>query len=679
MNARTMWRVVIGLLVAATPLCAQDAVSQDAEKAGASTGVHASVDVGYRVVDVSGSSDAFRQYFDVDDGFRLLGVDMHGQMKPGRVADTFFVTASGLGGDPFPTLQVSLSKARRYNLKINWRRSRFFDRSPATPASLNGFDTRAVTDRHSWTTARQIGNAAWTYMVSNRFHLLFDYDRVANSGDLQTTRSLDYVGASAVWASFARANAFEVAGPTSNTSDRATAGLSYSRDRWTLAYRAGYQVFKDDQRLAPLSASERSINVVDAATNSERLTDLNWTQTRRISAPLSELSLVVRPIPALEWRSDFMLYRYHGPFALDATYAGTARTTTAGTAFSPYNVVVNAQGEVKTPNYVVDQGVTWRPLNRWAFDARYRYSHTAITSEGAFGSVVSLYPTATNGPTGVSEEVTTDWRNVLHSLELTATWSPVPALTIRPGVRLSQRNVVFSEDGVVEPGATNRERTVWPEFSVGYRPNGRFSTRGSYQTTYSDSPYTRMSPIERSVGRVVLHVEPLAGFSVEASASRVDAEQNDAAFLSHSRSGALTLAYAVSERVSITGGFDYQSLLATGNGTFIRGTLPITNLPMSDREIDRVWQAGVVLQPVKHFGITATGNFDRTTGLDTIFGEPALYGPQSLFYGTGSVWVDVARAGRISVDLQRTTLTQEILALNNFRANLLTLRFSHTF
>lgn len=79
----------------------------------------------------------------------------------------------------------------------------------------------------------------------------------------------------------------------------------------------------------------------------------------------------------------------------------------------------------------------------------------------------------------------------------------------------------------------------------------------------------------------------------------------------------------------MTGGFDYQSLLAEGNGTFRRGTRPIANVPMSDREVDRVWQAGVILQPAKRFGITVTGNFDRTTGPDTIFGEPALHGPQS--------------------------------------------------
>lgn len=100
---------------------------------------------------------------------------------------------------------------------------------------------------------------------------------------------------------------------------------------------------------------------------------------------------------------------------------------------------------------------------------------------------------------------------------------------------------------------------------------------------------------------------------------------------------------------------------------------------MRDREIDRVWQAGVIGRPTGRLGITATANFDRTSGVDLIVGEPPLYGPLSFTYATGSVYYDIPRAGRIAVDLQRTYLIQELLPLNDFRANLLTLRFSRTF
>jgi hypothetical protein len=145
------------------------------------------------------------------------------------------------------------------------------------------------------------------------------------------------------------------------------------------------------------------------------------------------------------------------------------------------------------------------------------------------------------------------------------------------------------------------------------------------------------------------------------------------------RTGAVTLAYGLSDRFSVTGGLDYQSFLGTGTVTFLRGTPPITDIPMGDRDVDRVWQLGVVGRPASRLGITATANFDRTSGVDAIAGDPPLYGPLSFTYATGSVYYDVPGAGRIAVDLQRAYLIQDLLPLNDFHANLLTLRFSRTF
>jgi hypothetical protein len=60
-------------------------------------------------------------------------------------------------------------------------------------------------------------------------------------------------------------------------------------------------------------------------------------------------------------------------------------------------------------------------------------------------------------------------------------------------------------------------------------------------------------------------------------------------------------------------------------------------------------------------------------------GEPPLYGPLSFTYATASLYYDIPGAGRVGVDLQRAYMLQELLPLNNFHANLLTLRFSRTF
>lgn len=671
------------MLCAAIALNVPGAFAQDAPAAApdSETGesIHGSVDVGYRFRSLSGSEDAFHQFFDLSEGARVFGVDLNGDKLQNSFADTFAIRATGLGGDPYATFQASVSKSRRYALRVDWRRSRFFDRAPLTPSSIDGFDTQAVTDRHSWTTARQVGTASWSFEATSRLHVMVDYDRVSNGGTIQTTRALDYTGASTVWAAFARANPFPLFGPTDTTSNRLLGGIAYIRDRWTLNYKAGYQVLHDDQTFEPVATPERSINVVDPVTVQEALKALRWSQSRKLSTPISEMTFLVRPISTVEWRGGYLVYRYRGPFNLDASYQGTARSNSGGTTFSPYDATVAIAGDASTPNQVLDQRIIWRPADKWAFDASYRYSRSRTTADATLGSVVALYPTGTGAPTTSNEDVLSNWHNDLQQLDLSTTWSPTTALTVRPGIRLVQRDVQASEDGVIEPGATNRERAAWPQITVGYRPSSRFSTRGSYQTAYSDSPYTRMSAVQRSIGRVVIHAEPLPALTVEASANRTDAEWNSAGFLSHTRTGSVTLAYALGERFTINGGLDYQSFLGLGSGTFLRGTLPIADLTLHDREIDRVWQAGATIKPTSRLGITASGNFVRTTGSDTIFGEPALYGNQSFPYATGTVYYDVPKTGRFSVDLQRTYLFQELLPLNDFRASLLTVRFTRDF
>jgi hypothetical protein len=188
-----------------------------------------------------------------------------------------------------------------------------------------------------------------------------------------------------------------------------------------------------------------------------------------------------------------------------------------------------------------------------------------------------------------------------------------------------------------------------------------------------------MSPIQRNISRVVVNMEPMKGLSIEAAASRTDAELFATDFVSHTRFGSVMASYAYGDRVSLQGGLDYQSFLGTGVVTFQRGILPIADVPMRDREIDRVWHAGGGYKATNRLGVTVTGNFDQVSGADTILGEPPLYGPESFPYVTGTVYYDVSGFGRISVDLQRTYLLNELLPLNNFSASLLTIRYTRAF
>ncbi len=643
--------------------------------------IHGSVDVGYRSTDINGNADMFRQLFDLSKGARVMGVELNGLARDQAhaFADTFTIRASSLGGDPFPSVDISARKSRLYDLRINWRKSRFFDMSPLTPDSIDGFDTRAVADRHSWSTSRQIGNMALTIDATDRLHLQFGYDRVERDGSVRSTRSIDFVGAPSVWGAFARANPFLVNGRVNDSANRVTGGLSYGRANWAVPYKAGYQTNDETLTLGPSASPERSINVVDAVTANEPLSTLGSSQSRHLSAPLSELSAVVRPSAKLEWRGEHLYYRYQGPFSVDASFQGVARTNAGGTTTSPYQLSISTRGEASAPSHVFGQGLTYRLSSRWAIDADYRYSRFSSDATGELGSLLALYSGAVSNVQPAAEDDHLSWRQALHTLEVAASLQATSTLTIRPSVRFSHRDVVMREDGVLDPAMSQVQEDVWPELTVGYRPVSWLNARGTYKTSYSDSSYTRMSPAERSLGHVMVTVEPLAGLVIDASADRTHLDLLATGYASHTHAGSVQASYALGERLRVMGGLDYQSFLGLGNATFLRGTPPIVDVQMRDHEVDRIWHAGVTIKATNRLEIAATGNFDRTRGTDAIEGEPSLYGPSTFRYGTGSVSYDIPRVGRVSVDLQRASWLQELLPPNDFRSNILTVRYGRRF
>jgi predicted porin len=639
---------------------------------------HGSVDVGYRLQDVDGNLDTFRELFDFSEGPRIFGIDVRalGGSDAHRPFDTLTFNAAGVG-EPFPTMHMAVRRSRRYDVRASWRRIRFFDVPPVTPASIDGFDTQAVTDHHSWSTSRQIGSVSATVQAGVRFQLLFGYDHVSRDGVIGSTRTIDFVGSPSTWGSFARANPYPVSGPVDDVSNRVTGGLSYSADLWTVHYKASYQSSRDTLSLDPLSAPQRSINVADPATAGELLSAIDWSQRRSATTPSSELSFVARPFSSIEWRSEYLYYRTTGPFSLDAAFAGTARTTSAAVT-SPYHVSIAADGAGEMPYHIVGQGFTYRRSSHWAVNVDYRFSRMDSESTGTLQSVLSDYGGVT-APVATTEVHELSWRENLNQLRATVVFQPTATLSISPGVRFVRRDVTEVEDGVEQPATTNDENVVTPELAIHYRPAPWVGLRLVVRHTSNDAPYTRMSPSEVSVVRVIANFEPAEGVTIIASADHNDATQTAASFESRTTGASIHGSYALSKRLTAFGSLDYRDLLALGDTTFLRGTAPITDLAMRDAETDTVWQGGATIRVSARLDVTATGQYSRVRGTDEITGEPPLYGPQRFPFGTISVSYEIPRAGRLAVDYQRSQMSQELLPLDDYRATVWTIRFVRSF
>lgn len=630
-----------------------------------------SATVGYRFEDTKGRREKFLEMFDLQKGFRVFDFDITGRARQGvsPFADSYSLALSGLGGDPFPGGQLTVRKGGLYDLRVSYRQSYYYwnrNDDALQPSGLHG-----LTSNHDWATVRRFGTVNFNLRATNNLRFSLEYNRTSRDGVNFTTRNLEYPDAPGVWDAFALANPYYVEAPMNEAANRFTGGVSYAWRDWNFHYRIGYQDFQQNFNWNNVASPERTINVDAPATANELLVSASWTESRRLKTPVSEFSYDGKVNPRLELRGGYIFYRYRGPATMDAAFNGDARTDSAGTTFAPYTLSRNSRIRVTEPNHVIDDGFTLKLRDWWNLHADYRYSRFTVDGRGTFHSL-------RDGTTTVDGEVETDWRVGAHLLDVNMEFVPNRSLVFRPGLRYLKRDIEGLEDGEIDPMHTRRVKTVWPTLSVFYQPSRIFSVRGDFQSLTSGASYTRISPHTDVGSRFVFRARPTSKLAVEDNLVIRDRKFQDTDFRNTIRMNAITLSYAFSDNYAAFAGVTYDSYLATSSVTFRRGTPPL-NVAWRDQTIDRVWQAGIAAKPYRNLGINVSGNFVRTTGVGEISGELPTFGPLTWPLVTGTLYYDFPKAGRLSLDLQRTYYLEEIIRGNDFSANLLTIRWTKQF
>jgi len=691
MKARNRFLCIGIALLALAPFAAAQDDSSATPLSFGDFNLQGSATAGYRFETLDGYKPEFRDLFDLGRGFRLLDFSLMGDAQDGKnpFADNFSLQLGNLGGDPFPTAQFTLSKKKLYDLRVNWRQSYFFwnqnDNAvlpiaplitgyPALPANQR----TGLTNNHDWATVRKFGSVDLTIHATNNLRFNFEYYRPSDEGNTFTTRSLDYLGSPSYWGTFARANPYYLFAPLTDDTNRFTGGVDYTWHSWSFHYSVGYQTFTENMSLANVESPEISIDPVTAANpvsnpHAVPLTSLSWSQFRRLTTPISEFSYVGKPLKKLEWRGSYIFYRYRGPANFDQSFNGIGPNS--ATTVAPYTIAQSGRATLSEPDNVVSQGLTYHFFDWWSADVDYRYSRFTSNAVGDFQSIFTTPPTA---PVTTTAETDVVWRDGLSDLNIAMDFTPVHGLIIRPGIQLLRSDVKSIENGVVQPEITLRTNTARPELSVGYEPSKLFSIRGDFHSTTNGASYTAMTPHTEQGARFVVRIQPTDKLSIENETHLLNSKFITTDFENNVRSNAFTVSYALNERFSIYGGFSYESYFAQGNIVYARGTAPLNDI-LRDQELNRVWQGGIELKPAKRAGLRLTGNFDRSSGVGQISGEPPAYGPVTWPLVTGTGYYDFPVAGRLSVDLQRTYYSEQIVTANNFAANLLTIKWTRDF
>ena len=628
-----------------------------------------SITAGYRFTDVSGRQEKFSELFNLRSGFRLHDLNVTGiAADDQRFADTYSFFASGIGGDPFQTGQLRVAKTHVYDLRANYRQSYFYwDRNDDQPHPAG---VQGLTTNRDWATVRRNGSVNLVLYATNNLRFIFEYYRTGRDGMTVTTRTAEYVGAPDFWGSFLRANPYVIQAPLNEVANRFSGGLNYSWREWNFNYKTGYQTFEQTLTLDNIGSGQRSINTSDPVTANERLDRASWLEFRRLKTPISEFSYNGRAGSRIRVRGGYIFFRYSGPGSLNASFNGVARSNSGGTAFAPYAVSVANRANLREINHVIDQGFTIEINPNWSFHTDYRYSRFDTASVGAFRSVHDGIP--------ASEQTDFEWSDGVHILDAALEFAPKTQFLIRPGIRLMKRDVTVIEDGIAEPQASRRSKYAWPVLSVYYVPSDKVTLRGEIQNISNGTPYTRISPRTNVSSRIIARFRPTDRVSIENNISLRNAEFAASDYRNTMRSNATAVSYTLNDKLALLGGFTYDSLLATASVSFLRGVAPLQTT-WRDQTVNRVWQAGFDARPVPNLTLQLSGNYIRTTGVGEISGELPAFGPLRWPMVTGTIAYNFPKAGRLSLDLQRTYYIEEILRGDNFSANLLGIRWTKEF
>jgi len=648
-------------------------------------GVQGSASVGYRFTDVKGYEPMFEELYDLKKGPRLMDFNMFGHNDgTNPFADNFSLTMSGMGGDPYPSAQFNISKSKLYDLRVNWRQSYFYWNQNDNVLLPTRPGNAGLTDNHNWANVRKIGSIDFTLHATNNLRFNFQYYRTTFSGATFTTFSPDFLDSPAYFGTYARANAYYLYAPVFDNTNRIVGGIDYTWRNWNFHYNVGYQTFTDNMSFNNVTSPQVAIDPFTPGNSLQPLASASWTDFRELKTPVSEFSYSGKPYKWVEARGSYLFYRYRGPANMDQSYSGIVQTTTNPAVYSPYSVSQTGRVEVTEPNHIAEQGFTFFVKPWWDIDIDYRYTRFTTNTEGILTSLLATMNPSTGVATVASnsENPLNQWKDGMHQLEFSMTFTPTSNLVIRPGVQLLKSDIEALEDGEADPARTLRIKTVSPMLSAFYRPSKYFDVRGEIHTYNYGSSYTALDPHTNTTGRVVGNLHLSGKFTLSDEVYIVDQKLLATQFHGKVQSNSTMLTYTINPKYSLFAGFTYDNELATGIIAYQRGvpaSLVGFQYPLRDQALNRVWQAGFAAEPVKYFGIRFTGNFDRTTGLGQEGGINPVYGPMTWPLGTGTVYFNIPKAGTLSVDLQRTYYIQQLFTANNFSANLLAIRWTRDF
>jgi hypothetical protein len=377
--------------------------------------ITSSIELGYRGLRVDGDLNKYQSDLNYKAGPRLFDMSFLMQAKDGRAVplDTFLLTTTGWGADPYGQMRISAEKSKWYRFDGTYRRFKYF-RFLNNFANPN-FPTRPtdpVTGEHGINTRRSIGDFDLTILPKNRrVRFSVGFSPESYSGPVFTT--WHYGGDDFVLLSRAksRANDYRV-------------GADWRLGPVDFSLMQGFRRFRDESTI-----DNEGVNLgATPALSNAFLTSIERTQPVRGSVNYTRFSAHTLLAKKLDITGRIIYSSATTEFNLLENVTGinfNTRITNLPGVINPPNILTlgqfNFTGTTKRPNTLADLGLTYAATEKLRFSNTFRVETFQINGGVFYNGLFNL--TRSNGtgavsilPSGSNNQVT-KYRKILNTIE----------------------------------------------------------------------------------------------------------------------------------------------------------------------------------------------------------------------------------------------------------------------
>jgi len=433
-----------------------------------------SVELGYRIVDVNGNEDKYREDVNLDDGaLWLSGLDIDYRPADSRLFDSLVLEASDLGGEPHESARFRMSKAGRYDLSLRYRRTEYFHRDA-------GYFLRPEGDLHGWDTARDFVNLNLRIETTDWLTLRFGADNNERDGRSTTSRDI-------------QRDVFVLDSPIDQKASSFWAAADF---RW------GWADITVEQRSTSWENRWLATTSGNSGTDPGEpslLNDYRQLQTTDADAPVTLLSFRGSPWERFRFLVEYAHVDAELDYDTDADWDGIDFTG------QDFQTTLTNKGRVQRTSdlWDVEAAIVLLPRIELTID----YARRSYEQDGSIDSVEVQNGGAEQGTYPVQGVV--DNSLDLDTSGLTLNWQATRSLSLALGAGWQERTADFELSGP----AVETMRTLY-RAGIRWRPNRIWDFRLDLEQGDDDNPLTPISPTSEDRIRFRANVTPVSGLAL---------------------------------------------------------------------------------------------------------------------------------------------------------------------